>query len=101
MSADPLARNRGRMRPLRLAVGAVLWVWADPHGDELILRTRVGKEHDAYCVYLGPALPGHMTHDRLRAGDRLVAAAISAPNGDTLVTAPCGCSLLLLAEPAT
>lgn len=44
---------------------------------------------------IGPATRGHDTHKPLRAGDVLIVASDSAANGDTLVTLPCQCQLLI------
>ena len=47
---------------------------------------------------LGPAHRTHDGHGPLKPGDVLVVAKDSAPNGDALVTMPCGCDRLLLAN---
>ena len=83
--------------PTPLNTGTVLWVFRDHDGGPITLRTRMGDE---LRFSLGATLTGHQTHGPLKAGDRLVVAAVSAPNGNTLVAAPCGCSLLLLVVPA-
>jgi len=41
-----------------------------------------------------------VTHAATAPGDRLLVQPDSAPNGDTLVLARCGCSFLLPAKPA-
>ncbi len=48
---------------------------------------------------VGPAQHGHERHPQLAVGQILVVFTDSIPNGDTLVTMPCGCDLLLLAKP--
>ena len=47
---------------------------------------------------VGPPARGHEHHAALAPGHILVVAKDSAPNGDTLVTLPCKCDLLLLAN---
>ena len=47
---------------------------------------------------VGPSAHGHEHHAELAPGHILVVAKDSAPNGDTLVTLPCKCNLLLLAK---
>ena len=48
---------------------------------------------------VGPAQHGHERHPQLAVGQILVVFMDSTPNGDTLVTMPCGCDLLLFAKP--
>jgi hypothetical protein len=52
-------------------------------------------EDGAKCA-LGLMPKKHDYHAPLRPGTLLVVAADSAPNGDTLVTLPCRCGLLLV-----
>jgi hypothetical protein len=48
---------------------------------------------------VGPAKHGHERHPQLAVGQILVVFMDSTPSGDTLVTMPCGCDLLLFAKP--
>ena len=47
---------------------------------------------------VGPGKHGHERHPQLAVGQILVVFMDSTPNGDTLVTMPCGCDLLLFAK---
>lgn len=51
---------------------------------------------DGATYGMGPVPEEHDGHASLRPGMTLVVAADSAPNGDTLVTLPCRCGLLLV-----
>jgi hypothetical protein len=51
---------------------------------------------DGATYVIGPVPEGHYGHAPLRPGVPLVVTADSAPNGDTVVTLPCRCGLLLL-----
>ena len=84
------------MMPSMILRGAVLTVEAVA-GEVLATRDTNGQAHRPH---VSPAGGTHITHAAAAAGDRLLVQRDSAPNGDTLVLAPCGCSILLLAEPA-
>ena len=84
------------MMPTMIRRGAVLTVEVVA-GEALVTRDGAGQVHR---LHVGPTGDSHVTHAPAAVGDSLVVQRDSAPNGDTLVLAPCGCSLLLLAEPA-
>ena len=84
------------MMPSMILRGAVLTVEAVA-GEVLVTRDTNGQVHR---LRVGPVDATHVTHAAAAVGDRLVVQRDSAPNGDTLVLAPCGCSIPLLAEPA-
>jgi hypothetical protein len=84
------------MMPSMILRGAVLTVEAVA-GETLVTRDTNGQVHR---LHVGPAGGTHVTHATAAVGDPLVVQRDSAPTGDTLVLAPCGCSILLLAEPA-
>ena len=84
------------MMPSMILRGAVLTVEAVV-GEAWVTRDTNGQAHR---LHVGPAAGTHVTHAATVVGDRLLVERDSAPNGDTLVLAPCGCSILLLAEPA-
>ena len=64
---------------------------------EAITETRVTFNGDRNYE-LTPATRGHDAHGPLKVGDVVVVAQDSAPNGDMLVTLPCRCQLLVLAD---
>jgi hypothetical protein len=66
-------------------------------GGVLVTRDAGGEVHR---LQVGPVPASHVDHAVPAAGDRLSVMRDAAPNGDTLVSAPCGCSILLLAAPA-
>jgi hypothetical protein len=84
------------MMPAMILRGDVLTI-ESVSGAALVARARTGQ---VYRLRAEPTGGRHVDHREPRPGDRLVVERDSAPNGDTLVTAPCGCAILLLAEPA-
>ena len=82
--------------PSMILRGAVLTVEAVA-GEVLVTRDTNGHVHR---LHIGPAGGTHATHAGAAIGDRLLVQRDAAPTGDTLVLAPCGCSILLLAEPS-
>ena len=84
------------MMPSMIRRGAVLTVEAVA-GEVVVTRDSNGQVHH---LHVGRAGGTHVAHAAAAVGDRLLIERDSAPNGDTLVLAPCGCSISLLAEPA-
>jgi len=83
------------MMPTMIPRGAVLTI-EGVSGAVLVTRDGEGQVHR---LQAGPAVGSHVNHAVPAVGDRLLVQRDAAPNGDTLVLAPCGCSLLLLSGP--
>jgi hypothetical protein len=76
----------------KLPRGTVLTV-EGVYGRVLYARDSDGQGHS---FQLAPAVGVHEDHPGPQLRDRLVVRLESAATGDTLVQAPCGCSILLL-----
>ncbi len=84
------------MMPSMIRRGDALTVEAVA-GGLLVTRDAGGQVHH---LQVGPVPASHVDHAAPAAGDRLSVMRDAAPNGDTVVAAVCGCSILLLAAPA-
>lgn len=83
------------MMPSMIRRGAVLTIERVSDAG-LVTRDGDGQWHR---LRVGPAVGDHVHHTALAVGDRLLVERDAAPSGETLVSAPCGCSILMLAEP--
>jgi hypothetical protein len=72
-----------------------------PKGQTFRVKTVSGNEVTVEMggserrYLLNPFARGHEGHGPVQAGDVLVAVSDSTPGDSTLVTAPCGCRVLL------